>query len=56
MAATEHENRLTICNRALLENLQQAKRLGDQLAAMLRTAAPDWREAMAAIARWESQQ
>ncbi len=58
MSATEHEVALVQANVTLLAKLAWAERklaIADQLAAMLRTAAPDWREAMATIARWEAQ-
>lgn len=53
---TEQENRLTICNRKLLEDLRVARQIGDRLAAMLRTTAGDWQEARVAVAQWEAVQ
>jgi argininosuccinate lyase len=51
---TEQENRLTICNRKLLEDLRATRMIGDKIADMLRTSAADWREAHAVIAQWEA--
>lgn len=52
---TEQENRLTLCNRKLLEDLRATRQIGDQIADMLRTSAADWQEAHAMIAKWEAQ-
>lgn len=52
---TEQENRLTICNRKLLEDLRATRQIGDQIADMLLTSAADWQEAHAMISKWEAQ-
>lgn len=57
MAATEHETRLTLCNRKLLEDLQRARQrlaLADEIVRMLGECCGDWQEARATISRYHA--
>lgn len=53
---TDHIDRLTACNRKLVEDLNHARKLielAGRIAAMLAQTAADWGEAHEALAQWE---